>query len=379
VRFGKSAVDESLQSFATAGGGGDAVAVYGRDGRLIAELAGNDGKHFPGMLDEFTRRRPARLQPAPVIHPLSDDDGAGAFLLGSLVVVPNEAALHQAEARAVIVLLIVIGLAGLLGAIAAHYMSRALVRPLAKLTDWADSIDEAAPSLAVRAPRANVLEVDRLSNAFEALIAKIAEQNRELKRRQYELKSSNVRLESLAYSDPLTGLPNRSMFQSTLAAEIELARTQRRSFAVLFIDMNRLKLINDTWGHASGDTALRAAAMRIRHGLRSNDFLARFAGDEFVVISNGIGCVEDAKRLSDRLMTSLATPLPEDHWREPLCAGIGVGLYPDDGDDINTLVHHADMAMYRVKAEQSIQNATMAGASSAGRAQPQDLGQDEHD
>ena len=118
---------------------------------------------------------------------------------------------------------------------------------------------------------------------------------------------------------------------------------------MLFIDLDHLKAINDQYGHAVGDAALRATAARIRRALRGTDFLARLAGDEFVVISPNITSVDDAVRLGERLTVWLGIALPEDRWSNPVRASIGVAVFPDHGEDVQTLVHAADLAMYRAK------------------------------
>ena len=192
--------------------------------------------------------------------------------------------------------------------------------------------------------------MNRLTTSFEALIVQVAEQNRELKRKQYELKASNTHLEMMAYSDSLTGLPNRPLFESTLQSAVDQANSSGKALAVLFIDLDNLKGINDQYGHAQGDAALRATAARIRRALRSTDFLARLAGDEFVIISPNVNGSADALRLGERLTVWLGIALPEDRWLEPVRASIGVAVFPDHGDDMASLVHAADMAMYRAKA-----------------------------
>ena len=189
-----------------------------------------------------------------------------------------------------------------------------------------------------------------MTTSFESLIAQLAEQNREAKRKQYELKAHNEHLESLAFTDTLTGPPNRAMLKSTLTSEIATVGAFGKPFSVLFVDLDNLKAINDAQGHAKGDAALRATAARIRRALRDSDFLARLAGDEFVIVSANITTASDTVKLSERLTVWLGISLPEDEWTLPIRASIGVTVFPDHGTDAHSLMHAADQAMYRAKA-----------------------------
>jgi diguanylate cyclase (GGDEF)-like protein len=237
---------------------------------------------------------------------------------------------------------------------------------VAELTAWAEEVS-ASRNLSARAPRGGGLEVNQLASSFETLIAQMAEQNRELKRKQYELRASNTHLETMAYSDALTGLPNRPLFESRLQSSINAANAAGKSLAVLFIDLDNLKAINDHHGHAQGDAALRATAARIRRALRNADFLARLAGDEFVIISPNVTSSTDALKLGERLTVWLGISLPEDQWAQPLRASIGVAVFPDHGDDMATLIHAADMAMYRAKALPDDDSIRVVGATAIAR------------
>ena len=154
----------------------------------------------------------------------------------------------------------------------------------------------------------------------------------------------------MAFTDTLTGLPNRAMFEATLISQIKSSAAAGKQFAVLFVDLDNLKAINGAHGHAQGDAALRATAARIRRALRSSDFLARLAGDEFVIVSANVANAGDALKLGERLTVWLGISLPEDEWTQPIRASIGVTVFPDHGTDANSLIHAADQAMYRAKA-----------------------------
>ena len=350
LRFGGSdVIAESLRVF-DGGSDPDSVAVYDRQGRLLGEFVAHGERKFPPQLSALLERQVSVLEAKPIQLALRDDQTANAPTnLGTLVVNPNQHSLNSMFSRALSMLGLVLAISALIGIGLAKILSRALLRPVADLTGWAEAVSK-SKNLQAPAPRGGGREVDRLTTSFESLIAQLAEQNRELKRKQYELKAHNQQLETMAFSDALTGLPNRAMFEATLRAEIESARVSGRRFAVLFADIDNLKSINDTFGHSKGDYALCATAARIRRALRGTDFLARLAGDEFVIVSSNIATPADAVRLGERLTVWLGISLPDDVWAHPIRASIGVTVFPDDGDDIGSLVHSADQAMYRAKA-----------------------------
>lgn len=353
VRFGgQEVIADSLRAFDT-GRGHDSAAVYDRKGDLVAQIVAPGESRFPPKLDAVDAVAEGFAQARAIIYPLRDDVAAQgeSRVLGTLVVNPNQATLRASFTQLLLVVATVLGVAAIVGVLIAQRMTRALLRPVERLTEWADNIVlTGSATTAVAAPRGGAIEVDRLTNSFETLVAQVAEQNRELKRRQYELKEYNAHLESIAFSDSLTGLPNRPMFESTLASAIDQANATGRPLAVLFIDLDQLKMINDQHGHAQGDAALRATAARIRRALRRSDFVARLAGDEFVVISQDISSAEEATKLGERLTVWLGIALPEDQWTQPVRASIGVAVFPDHGADVQSLVHAADQAMYRAKA-----------------------------
>jgi len=350
MRFGgRDVIAEALDVFAT-GPAHDSVAVYDRTGKLVAELVAPGEMVFPVELAALPQRASSLLDVAPVRHALRDEFSAnGTGTLGTLVVNPNQQVILTTATRVLAILGIVLGVTSLIGFFIARRFSRAILQPVAELTAWAEEV-AVTRNLTAPAPRGQGPEVHRLTESFETLIGQVAEQNRELKRKQYELRTTNAHLESLAFSDSLTGLPNRAMFETTLATLLNRSNSNGRQLALIFIDLDGLKQINDRYGHAQGDAALRATSARIRRALRSTDFFARLAGDEFVVISPNIGGDSDAIKLGERLTVWLGIALPEDQWSKPIRTSIGVAVFPDDADDAASLVHAADLAMYKAKA-----------------------------
>lgn len=154
----------------------------------------------------------------------------------------------------------------------------------------------------------------------------------------------------LAYYDVLTGLPNRTLLRDRLGQMIAVSHRDQQQFALLFMDLDRFKYINDSMGHTVGDRLLQAVAMRIQEHVREEDTVARIGGDEFIVLLRETG-ESGASVVAKKLLETLATPYDLDGQIISTQASIGISLYPDHAQDADTLIKNADMAMYCVKEE----------------------------
>lgn len=163
------------------------------------------------------------------------------------------------------------------------------------------------------------------------------------------LKSSEEQLEFLAHHDPLTGLANRSLFRARLEMCLQRAARSGAHVALLFLDLDRFKYVNDSLGHSVGDQLLERVAAALATQVRSSDTIARLGGDEFVVIMDDVGNPRFAARFARRLLGTLDRPFATETRELYVTASIGISLYPDDGTDMDTLLRHADIAMYRAK------------------------------
>jgi diguanylate cyclase (GGDEF)-like protein len=159
------------------------------------------------------------------------------------------------------------------------------------------------------------------------------------------------RIHHLAHHDSLTGLANRLLLHDRLAHALETAARRRWKLALMFIDLDRFKSINDTLGHAAGDQLLCEAADRLRRCARASDTIARLGGDEFVVLLEGLDQSADATPVASHILRAFAAPLDLAGRRLDISASIGVVVYPDDGADVDTLMRNADTAMYQAKAQ----------------------------
>ncbi|MBK7471752.1 MAG: diguanylate cyclase [Betaproteobacteria bacterium] len=157
------------------------------------------------------------------------------------------------------------------------------------------------------------------------------------------------KLEAMATHDALTGLPNRVLLQLHLAETLDRARHRQRQVAVLFIDLDRFKNVNDSLGHRMGDELLRMIGRRLGMALRKGDFLARLGGDEFTVLLENLENAEGAADVAGKLLEVIQQPYWVHGHAVHVSASIGLAIFPDDGDDPDTLLKNADVAMYRAK------------------------------
>ncbi len=153
-----------------------------------------------------------------------------------------------------------------------------------------------------------------------------------------------------AYHDILTYLPNRILFKDRLGLAVIQAKRKLTELAVMFIDLDRFKLVNDTLGHVKGDELLQQAAVRLKACLRRGDTLARQGGDEFTIVLPELRDREDARAVADKFLECLQRPFDLDGHEVHISASIGIAIYPGDGESIDELLRHADIAMYQVKA-----------------------------
>ncbi|MBW7972422.1 EAL domain-containing protein [Bradyrhizobium sp. BR 10289] len=166
-----------------------------------------------------------------------------------------------------------------------------------------------------------------------------------------EKNQADERIEYLASHDSLTDLPNRETFNGLLREAIDEAKRHDHRFAVLFIDLDRFKVINDSLGHEAGDLLLLEVANRLRGALRASDVVARLGGDEFVVILDQCGEIDDVQRIAAGLLAALAEPMVLAGHECHTTASIGIAMYPANGSDAQTLTKNADMAMYLAKED----------------------------
>ena len=164
-----------------------------------------------------------------------------------------------------------------------------------------------------------------------------------------KLEKAQYQLRHLAYHDSLTGLPNRKLFHDHLHRSVAQARRDSKMVAVLFVDLDEFKQINDTLGHDIGDLLLQSVAKRLTDCIRESDITARVGGDEFILILNGINSVQDAAKVAQKIVESLSSGFFLGGHKLTVTSSIGISLFPNDSNDSETLVKNADLAMYNAK------------------------------
>jgi len=242
--------------------------------------------------------------------------------------------------RSVVWLVVVQVAAG--AAVLVTVLSLRLVRPIDRLKRQASAIAarEPVPSLHWRGRD----ELGQLGQHLNGVRSRIQELFDELERK-------NAQLRKMAMYDHLTGLPNRTLLRELFQHEATAARRTQRSMALLFIDLDRFKTVNDAMGHAAGDELLLGTSQRLIAALRESDLLGRLTGDEFLVLLTDAQPWDRVAATAERLLRAIETPLPlaRAAHQAQVSASIGIALCPRDGEDFETLLRHADLAMYKSK------------------------------
>ncbi|HTA66369.1 MAG TPA: diguanylate cyclase [Xanthomonadaceae bacterium] len=166
-----------------------------------------------------------------------------------------------------------------------------------------------------------------------------------------ERKQTQTLLQHMAHHDALTDLPNRELFHDRLQAALALAKRNRQRLAVLYIDLDKFKQVNDTLGHTVGDLLLQDVARRIRECLRASDTVGRVGGDEFLVLLQDVPGPDDAAIVAEKIRIALARPFELAGHSLQIASSIGIAIHPDHGSEIQQLIRHADEAMYEAKRE----------------------------
>lgn len=220
---------------------------------------------------------------------------------------------------------------------------RFLTQPIARISEAIDKIDPDSPDENLL-PVSNAHKDDELglvTSKFNQILIQFSQ--------------TQSKLRKMATRDPLTGLPNRTLLLETIAVTIQRSRVHKRSFALMFIDLDRFKNINDSLGHALGDQFLARIARILERVVGDKGTVSRLGGDEFVILADAVHSPDQAADFVDKLLVQLNVPIQlNEHAIHP-AASIGISIYPEDGNSAEDLIRHADIAMYSAKAAGSNQ------------------------
>ncbi|MRR49543.1 MAG: diguanylate cyclase [Rhodocyclaceae bacterium] len=252
---------------------------------------------------------------------------------------PLAAAVAQADRLGEAMMQIVILLA--LGCIfVAVVLARTVTRPINLMSRVVERFGAGGRGVELPVNRGD--EIGVLARSFQRMRQQIDGQMAELQQSRDELKR-------LAQHDALTGLPNRLLFNDRVEQTLAIARRDQTRFAVMFIDLDNFKPVNDEFGHDVGDRLLTCIAGRIAGAVRESDTVARIGGDEFVILLRLVHGDEDAIAVAEKVRIAIAQPCEIEGRRIVISASTGIAIYPQHGGDLQTLSKHADMAMYRAK------------------------------
>ncbi len=214
-----------------------------------------------------------------------------------------------------------------------------------------DEDDRSRVMIEARDITAHNRAVRALRHSIETLEQRVEERTSALRDEISERRRAEEMLRHVASHDGLTDLPNRSLFMDRLDRAIAKAHRDGRKCAVMFIDLDGFKPVNDTYGHDKGDLLLRAVAKRLNASIRETDTAARFGGDEFVLVITDINDVDDCEPVAKKIMAHLNVPIKLEGVEAKISASIGIALYPDHGTTTEEVLKQADMAMYVVKGD----------------------------
>jgi diguanylate cyclase (GGDEF)-like protein len=223
-------------------------------------------------------------------------------------------------------------------------LARALVRPPEDqvFASGRDLPETLAPS------EEHSRTVLRLRTALRQIVALVGHMSR-LQQEVMRLTQENARVRELAFHDALTGLPNRTLLQDRFRQAVALATRQGRRIALLFLDLDHFKRVNDTFGHVVGDRLLQQVAARLTSCLRASDTACRYGGDEFVVLLPELESRQSAIAAADKILAQLSLPFLVSGAAIEMTASIGIAFHPEDGTECSELIRVSDRAMYRNK------------------------------
>ncbi len=328
------------------------AALFLKDGSLFASYK-RDGGSLP--LEHPDKESGSINGNLFVVAPVKLEGEA----IGSILLVSDLSYWKQRQLLHLIIGLGVLLASFIVALIISSRLQRVVSVPIVKLAETARRVTE-QNDYSLRAKKLSKDEIGSLVDDFNSMLQQIQEQDAELKKvqehleetveiRTSELTELTLQLEHQVYHDTLTGLANRITFDDRLQLAIDQSRRYGGNLAILFLDLDRFKVVNDTLGHAIGDKLLIQVAKRFSSCIRASDTLARLGGDEFGVLLMQINSATEAADVANKLIKAIADPIEVEGYSLHPSTSIGICLFPDDGDNAETILKNADTAMYRSK------------------------------
>lgn len=315
----------------------DAVVVTGRDARLLAQWmrqSGSAAQRFEHLLASW-------ILPKALDYPIIHEQA----LIGQIRLTPRGRGPLQFITTGLLCVLLCFGISIWIALRLSRRMQRRITGPLHELAGIAHAVRRDR-SVALRAGPAAIAELHDLNGDFNALLD-------ELHAWQTHVQKEHASLSYQASHDSLTGLCNRAFLEQELERAVQLAKLTGNLTAVYFIDSDRFKQINDTYGHAAGDHVLVTIATRIKSQLREDDLVARLGGDEFAVLLRQLRQSEDALHIAAKILGEMRLPITLPGGEEiGSSLSIGIAVFPEHGNTPHAVLAAADEAMYRAKNTQ---------------------------
>lgn len=303
-------------------------------GQPLADWA-SPNNAAPGSFQYFINNL---IQPSPVQWPIVHNN----VTIGQLVLANNGKAMVTFLLKGFMLMAISLALAALVSLYLTNRITRRISKPLSNLTKVAHRVRHER-NFEARVPSAQIAELNALSEDFNALLTELQAWHQTQEQEKAELNHQ-------ASHDSLTGLANRSLFEAKLKSTQLEALKHNSRFAVLYIDADHFKEINDTLGHAIGDLVLQEIATRLHQQVRSGDTVARLGGDEFAILLPNLTQTRDVSRIAEAITHHMLVPFQLSNDQQiDLSLSIGVAVFPEDANDSNDLLEAADQAMYASK------------------------------
>ncbi len=313
------------------------ACLYDISGQLFAQYHRDPGPGICGP-DLAQLQLPSRDFPSinrPIIR--------HGELVGTLFLTSDLHDLARRQKHLLLVAAMLAVLALIVGGVSGTILQRKISQPIFELAQ-AMNVVTLHENFAVRVSQSGTDEIIQLGTGFNAMLT-------ELERREAAKRNAEAKLQFQALNDALTGLPNRRLFSDRLSQLFATAQRERQILALLYIDLDGFKLVNDSLGHAIGDALLVQVATRLEGRVRRSDTLARLGGDEFTVVLGNLHKKEDAAMVAKDLLDGLAAPFVIEGHQLTIGASIGISVFPDTAKEASDLMQQADSAMYASKRD----------------------------